>query len=177
MGAGHIDAVTAATPLGLMKFEHKSTEIMPLLIGNTGGSLGETAAIVILICGAYLAFRRYLNWRLPVSIFATVAAVTAVLHQVDPVRYASPMFMLFSGGLVLGAVFMATDMVTAPVTNSGRWIFGAGVGVLVVIIRVWGGLPEGVMFAILLMNALVPSINRVTHPRAFGAVKAAKVMS
>ena len=168
MGAGDIDAVTAPTPLGLMKFEHEPTEILPLLFGNTGGSLGETAAIVILLCGAYLAIRGYLNWRIPASVLGTVAVFAAVLHQIDAARFASAPFMLLSGGLMLGAVFMATDMVTAPVTNAGRWIFGAGIGVLVVIIRVWGGLPEGVMFAILLMNALVPFINRVTQPRAFG---------
>lgn len=168
MAARDIDAVTAPTPLGLMKFEHEPTEILPLLFGNTGGSLGETAAIVILLCGAYLAIRGYLNWRIPAAIFGSVALFAGVLHQVDPARFASAPFMLFSGGLMLGAVFMATDMVTAPVTNAGRWIFGAGIGVLVVIIRVWGGLPEGVMFAILLMNALVPFINRVTQPRAFG---------
>ena len=168
MAARDIDAVTAPTPLGLMKFEHEPTEVLPLLFGNTGGSLGETAAVVILLCGAYLAIRGYLNWRIPASILGTVAVFAAVLHQIDASRYASAPFMLFSGGLVLGAVFMATDMVTAPVTNAGRWIFGAGIGVLVVIIRVWGGLPEGVMFAILLMNALVPFINRVTQPRAFG---------
>jgi len=172
-----VDALTAATPLGLMKFEHKPTGILPLLTGNTGGSLGETAAIVILICGAYLALRGYLNWRIPASIFVTVAAAASLLHQIDPVRYASAAFMIFSGGLVLGAVFMATDMVTAPVTNTGRWIFGAGIGLLVVVIRVWGGLPEGVMFAILLMNALVPFINRITQPRAFGAHGSPRVTS
>ena len=177
MSPGVVDAVTAATPLGLMKFEHTPTEILPLLIGNTGGSLGETAGIVILLCGAYLAIRGYLNWRIPVSIFATVAVLASVLHGMDPVRYASALFMIFSGGLVLGAVFMATDMVTAPVTNTGRWIFGAGIGLLVVVIRVWGGLPEGVMFAILLMNALVPFLNRVTQPRVFGARTAKRVMS
>lgn len=177
MSAGSVDAVTAATPLGLMKFEHQPTEIVPLLLGNTGGSLGETAAIVILVCGAYVAIRGYLNWRIPISIFATVAVAASVLHQIDPARYASAPFMLLSGGLVLGAVFMATDMVTAPVTNSGRWIFGSAIGILVVVIRVWGGLPEGVMFAILLMNALVPFINRVTQPRAFGARVTTRVTS
>lgn len=162
------DAVTAATPLGLMKFEREGTGLWPLMLGNTGGSLGETAGILILLCGGYLAWRGYLNWRIPVSILTTVAAFAAVLHQVDAARYASPPFMLFSGGLMLGAVFMATDMVTAPVTNAGRWIFGVGIGLLVVVIRVWGGLPEGVMYAILLMNALVPAINRATQPRVFG---------
>lgn len=159
--------VTAATPLGAMKFEHASTPIMPLLLGTTGGSLGETCAVLILLCGAYLAWRRFLNWRTPVSILLTVAALSIVLHAVDA-KYPGPLFELFSGGLVLGAVYMATDMVTSPVTNKGRWIFGAGIGALVVIIRNWGGLPEGVMYAILLMNAAVPFINRATQPRVFG---------
>ena len=163
----HVDAVTAATPLGLMKFEAKGTALFDLLIGNTGGSLGETSALLILLCGGYLALRRYLNWRIPASIFATVAAFAAILHAANP-TYPGPLFMLLSGGLMLGAVFMATDMVTAPVTNGGKWLFGLGIGVLVVVIRVWGGLPEGVMYAILLMNALVPFINRATQPRVFG---------
>ena len=162
------DAVTAATPLGAMKFEHQGTRLTDLVLGTTGGSLGETAALLILLCGAYLALRGYLNWRIPASILATVALFAGALHQIDAARYASAPFMLFSGGLMLGAVFMATDMVTAPVTNGGRWLFGIGIGLLVVIIRTWGGLPEGVMYAILLMNALVPFINRVTQPRVFG---------
>lgn len=169
MRANAADAITAATPLGLMKFEHKGTALVDLLLGTTGGSLGETAGLLILVCGAYLAWRRYLNWRIPVSIFITVAAFAGVLHAIDPARYPTALFMLFSGGLMLGAVYMATDMVTAPVTNGGRWIFGAGIGLLVVVIRVWGGLPEGVMYAILLMNAVVPFINRATQPRPFGA--------
>jgi electron transport complex protein RnfD len=161
------DAVTSATPLGLLKFEGKSTEVMQLVLGTTGGSTGETAALVILACGAYLAWRRYLNWRLPVSILLTVALLSSVIHLVDPTR-PDALFMLFSGGLMLGAVYMATDMVTSPITNQGRWVFGVGVGVLVVVIRIWGGLPEGVMYAILFMNALVPFINRATQPRVFG---------
>jgi Na+-translocating ferredoxin:NAD+ oxidoreductase subunit D len=161
------DAVTAATPLGLMKFEHRGSGLLDLMLGTTSGSLGETAGLLILVCGGYLAWRGYLNWRIPVSILFTVAAFAAALHAVDA-RFPSASFMLFSGGLMLGAVFMATDMVTAPVTNRGRWLFGAGIGMLVVIIRVWGGLPEGVMYAILLMNALVPFINQVTQPRPFG---------
>jgi electron transport complex protein RnfD len=168
MRADAPDVVTAATPLGLWKFEQKPTETWDLLIGNTGGSLGETAAIVILLAGAYLAARQYLNWRTPVSIFLTVALFSGILYLVNPARFASPAFMLLSGGLVIGAVYMATDMVTSPVTNTGRWLFGIGVGVLVVVIRVWGGLPEGVMYAILLMNAMVPFINRATQPRIFG---------
>jgi electron transport complex protein RnfD len=162
------DVITSATPLGLMKFEHKPTALWDLMIGTTGGSLGETAGILILLCGAFLAVRGFLNWRIPVSIIATVAVFSGALHSIDPVRYGSALFMVFSGGLLLGAVFMATDMVTAPVTNSGRWIFGTGIGVLVVVIRLWGGLPEGVMYAILLMNATVPFINRATQPTPFG---------
>ena len=171
------DAVTSATPLGLMKFEHQGTPVLDLVLGTTGGSLGETAGLLILACGAYLAFRGFLNWRIPAAVLGTVALFAAVLHSVDSARFASPMFMLFSGGLMLGAVFMATDMVTAPVTNAGRWIFGAGIGALVVIIRVWGGLPEGVMYAILLMNALVPFINRFTQPRVFGSSVGREVAS
>jgi Na+-translocating ferredoxin:NAD+ oxidoreductase subunit D len=171
MRADAPDVVTAATPLGLWKFEQKPTGVLDLFLGNTGGSLGETAAVVILLGGAYLAARQYLNWRVPVAIFATVAAFAGILHVISP-RFPSAPFMLFSGGLVLGAVYMATDMVTSPVTNLGRWVFGIGVGVLVVVIRVWGGLPEGVMYAILLMNAAVPFINHATQPRVFGARRA-----
>ena len=160
-------AVTSATPLGLLKFEAKGTEIASLILGNRGGSVGETAALIILACGAYLALRNYLNWRIPASILATVAVLSAILHAVDPHR-PDALFMLFSGGLMLGAIYMATDMVTSPVTNGGRWVFGVGIGILVVVIRVWGGLPEGVMYAILFMNALVPFINRATQPRVFG---------
>jgi len=167
MRADAPDAITAATPLGLWKFEAKATSLVDLLLGNTGGSLGETAALVILLGGAYLAWRGYLNWRVPASIFATVAVLSGILHAVNA-RYPAAPFMLLSGGLVLGAVYMATDMVTSPVTNRGRWVFGLGIGILVVVIRVWGGLPEGVMYAILLMNAFVPFINRATQPRVFG---------
>ena len=177
MHAHAVDAVTSATPLGLMKFEHTGTHLLPLVLGARGGSLGETAGLLILLCGGYLALRGFLNWRIPVSILATVAVFAGILHTLDTARYPSAPFMLFSGGLMLGAVFMATDMVTAPVTNGGRWVFGAGIGLMVVIIRVWGGLPEGVMYAILLMNAVVPFINRVTQPRVFGTRRRAEVAS
>ncbi len=161
------DTVTAATPLGLMKFEHTGTALLDLAIGRTGGCIGETSALLILACGVLLALKRYLDWRIPAAVFASTALLSGVLHAVDA-RYPGPLFMLFSGGLVLGAVYMATDMVTSPVTRRGAWIFGAGIGALVVVIRVWGGLAEGVMYAILLMNALVPFINRATQPRVFG---------
>ncbi len=168
------DAITSATPLGLLKFEAKGTPLADLVLGTTGGSLGETAALVILAGGVYLAVRGYLNWRIPISILLTVTLVSALMHLVDAQKPDAP-FMLFSGGLMLGAVYMATDLVTSPVTNGGRWLFGIGVGLLVVVIRVWGGLPEGVMYAILFMNALVPFINRATQPRVFGTrLKAAQ---
>ncbi len=162
------DAMSGATPLGLLKFEHTPTASWDLVLGTTGGSLGETAGLVILVCGLYLALRRHLEWRIPAAIFATTALLAVVFHGLDPARYPGPVFTLFSGGLMLGAVYMATDMATSPVTHRGCWIFGAGIGVLVIVIRFWGGLSEGVMYAILLMNALVPFINRATQPRVFG---------
>ena len=174
-GARATDAITAATPLGLFKFEHQLTATGSLFFGNVGGSLGETSALLILLCGGWLALRRFLDWRIPTSILATVALFQGALHWADPARYATPLFMLCSGGLMLGAVFMATDMVTAPVTKLGRWVFGATIGVVVVVIRVWGGLPEGVMYAILLSNALAPVIDRATQPRVFGARRARMV--
>jgi electron transport complex protein RnfD len=171
MGGGKaVDVVTTATPLGLMKFEHTTTSVGALAFGNVPGSLGETSALVILLCGAYLASRNYLNWRIPVSILLTVAAFSGLLHLINA-KYPPAGFMVFSGGLMLGAVYMATDMVTSPVTTLGAWLFGLGVGLLVVLIRIWGGLPEGVMYAILIMNALVPSLNRLTQPRVFGTTR------
>jgi electron transport complex protein RnfD len=160
-------AVTSATPLGLLKFEGKGTALTDLVVGSTSGSLGETAALVILAGGIYLAWRGYLDWRIPVSVIATVMALSAILHFVDATK-PDALFMVFSGGLMLGAVYMATDMVTSPIANLGKWVFGVGIGILVVVIRVWGGLPEGVMYAILFMNALTPFINRATQPRVFG---------
>lgn len=166
-----VDGVTEATPLGLMKFEGEVTETASLLFGTTGGSIGETAALLILLGGLWLAAKRYLDWRIPVATLGTVAVLAALLHAIDP-TYPTPQFMLLSGGLMLGAWYMATDLVTSPVTTKGRWIFGAGIGALVVLIRVWGGLPEGVMYAILLMNALVPFLDRATQPKPFGAASA-----
>jgi electron transport complex protein RnfD len=168
MSPNTADLVTAATPLGAWKFEQTGTEVLDLLIGRTGGSLGETSALLILALGIFLAVKNYLDWRIPTSILLTVAVFSGLLFLIDGSRFTSPMFMLFSGGLMLGAVYMATDMVTSPVTTRGAWIYGIGIGLLVVLIRVWGGLPEGVMYAILLMNALVPFINRATQPRVFG---------
>lgn len=162
-----VDAMTTATPLGMMKFQHMHTDIVNLFFGNIAGSLGETCAAAILLGGIYLVVRKCLNWRIPVSIFATVFVFAFILNQTNP-KYPTPLFQLLSGGLMLGAVFMATDMVTSPITNIGCWIFGIGIGIFVVVIRLFGGLPEGVMYAILLMNAVTPSINRYTQPKIYG---------
>lgn len=165
------DAMSGATPLGLMKFEQTTTPSWELILGTTSGSLGETSGLIILLCGLFLAARKHLDWRIPASILGSVALACTLLHGFDSAHYPSPLFMLFSGGLMLGAIFMATDMVTSPVTHKGCWIFGVGIGLLVVVIRIWGGLSEGVMYAILLMNAFVPFINRATQPRTFGALE------
>ncbi len=163
------DVATGATPLGIMKFadEPVVAPISDLLLGTTMGSLGETSAILILIGGLYLAWRGHLNWHIPASILVSAFAVSGLFY-VTGVSDFPPLFMLFSGGMMLGAFYMATDMVTSPVSTKGCWIFGFGIGFLTVVIRIWGGLPEGVMYSILLMNALVPFINRASQPRLFG---------
>jgi electron transport complex protein RnfD len=165
-----VDAATEATPLGNLKFADDPviTPLSDLLLGTINGSLGETSAVLLLLGGVYLAIRGHLNWHIPVSIFVTVYALSGLFHTIGISQF-PPLFMLFSGGLMLGAIYMATDMVTSPVTNKGCWLYGVGIGILVVVIRIWGGLPEGVMYAILLMNALVPFINRATQPRKFGS--------
>jgi electron transport complex protein RnfD len=163
-----IDATTSATPLGMLKFDQQLTPLADLAFGTIGGSLGETSGLLLLLGGVYLWVRRDLDWRIPVSILLTVIVFSACLNLVDAVRFPTPLFSVFSGGLLLGAIYMATDPVTSPVTPRGAWIFGIGVGVLVMLIRVFGGLPEGVMYAILLMNAATPLIDRYTQPRVFG---------
>lgn len=169
------DAVTTATPLNLMKFEHRATELPDLFLGSVAGSLGETSALAILLGFAWLLLRRACDWRIPVAVVGTVAALSGILWAVAPDRYPSPAFMLLSGGLLFGAVYMATDPVTSPLAPRGIWIFGFGIGALVVLIRLWGGLPEGVMYAILLMNAAAPLIERATQPKAFGRGRSAEV--
>jgi len=163
-----VDAVSTATPLAQMKFEQDPTPLTELLVGHTSGSLGETCAALLLLAGGYLIYRRIINWRIPVAILLSVAIPTAILYFIDPVEYPSPAFMVLAGGLLLGTVYMATDPVTSPLTSKGIWIFGVGIGLLVVLIRVWGGLPEGVMYAILLMNATTPIINRFVKTNVYG---------
>lgn len=162
------DAISSATPLGLMKFQQQGTGLSQLLIGNTSGSLGETSGLLLMLGGVYLWLRRDLDWRIPVGIFAAAGLFSLILFTQDGARFPSPFFTLFSGGLLLGAIYMATDPVTSPLTPRGAWIFGAGIGLLVVLIRVFGGFPEGMMYSILLMNAATPLIDRYTQPRVFG---------
>ncbi len=168
MQAPPVDGVSTATPLGLMKFEGVPTPLADLVLGNTAGSLGETCGLLIVVCGAIMAVRRIFDWRIPVAILLAVVVFSGLVWALDREGSPSPQFMLGSGGLLFGAVYMATDPVTSPVTPRGAWIFGIGVGLLVVLIRVWGGLPEGVMYAILLMNAATPLIDRISQPRGFG---------
>jgi len=163
-----VDGISGATPLAAMKFEGQLSAISEMFWGSTSGSLGETGAVWLLLGGLYLALRGFLNWRIPVGIFATVFLLSAGLQAIDPVKFAPPLFHLFGGGLMLGAIYMATDPVSSPITQKGCWWFAFGIGLLVVVIRNFGGLPEGVMYAILLMNGLTPLINRVTHRRIYG---------
>ena len=162
------DAVSSATPLGLAKFSNEITSMFSLLTGNVGGCIGETSSLLLILCGLWLAFRKVYEWRLPVSTLLSVALFSGILHLIKPDAYPGPLFMLLSGGLLFGAVYMVTDPVSTPVTTKGAWIFGFGVGFLVVLIRLFGGLPEGVMYAILLMNAATPYINQYTQSRQFG---------
>jgi electron transport complex protein RnfD len=164
-----VDFVSGASPLALYKFEHVTTPPLDLFTGMTSGSVGETSALLILVCGAYLAARRMLDWRIPAGVLAAAYFSAGALHLFDAQRYPDPLFMLLSGGLMLGAVFMATDMVGSPVTPLGVWLYGALIGVLTIVIRVFGGLPEGVMYAILLGNAATPLIEAATQPRVYGA--------
>ncbi len=162
------DAVSGATPLSAWKFEGVATSSTDLLMGVTSGSLGETSAALILIGGAWLIIRRAMNWRIPAAILATVFIFSGAFFLYRPEAYPSPLFMLLSGGLMLGAMFMATDMVGSPMTNRGCVLYGILIGALVVVIRIWGGMPEGVMYAILLGNAVSPHIDRAVQPTVYG---------
>ena len=180
IGSG-IDAVTTATPLGEMKTAVMLTGHLPDLatsgfghyfLGNMGGCLGEVSALALLLGGLFLIFKKVISWHTPVSFLGTVIVLSGIFWLVDPSKYPNPLFHLVTGGLILGAFFMATDMVTSPVTQRGMLIFGCGCGLLTVLIRLFGGYPEGVSFAILLMNAATPLIDRYTRPKIYGQVAA-----
>ena len=178
-GFATADAVTGATPLALVKEAVKNGQAVGdalssagfstgnLILGNMGGSLGEVAAIGLLLGFAYMLIRKIISWHIPVAIFATVIVFSGILNLADPAQFAGPVFHLFTGGLMLGAIFMATDYVTSPMTHKGMLIYGVGIGLLTVIIRVFGAYPEGMSFAILIMNGFTPLINRYCKPRRF----------
>ncbi len=167
--SSYLDAETAATPLAMLKGHFGQLPLhTDLFMGNMGGSLGEISALALLLGGVYLLLTRTITWHIPVSILVTVFAFTGILHLVNPAEYAAPLTHLLTGGLLLGAIFMATDYVTSPMTRVGQIIFGVGIGVITVVIRSWGAYPEGVSFAILIMNAVTPLINTYVKPQRFG---------
>jgi len=176
---GYTDAVTGATPLGLLSEGVKNGESvsaimdkvpshMQMFYGHMGGSMGEVAALALIIGGIYLLWKKIITWHIPVSILLTVVIFTGILWLADPMKYADPVFHLLTGGLMLGAIYMATDYVTSPMTHKGMIIYGIGIGIITVLIRTFGAYPEGVSFAILIMNAFVPLLNLYIKPRRFG---------
>ena len=164
-----LDVTTGATPLGILK--EGGAEALPqawdMFLGHMGGSLGEVSALAILIGAIYLLCKKIITWHIPVAFIGTAAIFSAILWLVDPTQYIDPLTTILTGGIMLGACFMATDMVTSPMAKSGQLIFGVGCGLLTIIIRNWGSYPEGVSFAILLMNSVTPLINRWCKPRRF----------
>jgi len=182
IGTSGVDAVTTATPLAILKegvkngqpvfeiFKNLPTNL-DLFLGNISGSLGEISVAALLIGGLFMLIRKIITWHIPVSVLISAAIFSGIFWMIDPARYADPIFHLMTGGLVLGAFFMATDMVTSPMNPKAQIVFGVGIGVLTILIRVWGAYPEGVSFAILIMNALVPLLNRFIKPKRFGEVK------
>lgn len=176
---GYADAVTGATPLGILSEGIKNGEAvsslmdkipshMQMFYGRMGGSMGEVAAAALILGGIFLLWRKIITWHIPVSVLVTVVIFTGILWLINPDKYADPVFHLLTGGLMLGAIFMATDYVTSPMTHKGMIIYGAGIGIITVLIRNWGAYPEGVSFAILIMNAFVPLLNMYVKPRRFG---------
>ena len=174
----YTDATTAATPLNLMKQiaggNLEALKDLPssfdLLIGNNGGCLGEVSALALLLGLAYMLWKKIITWHIPISILATVFVFSGIMHLVDQELYVSPVLQLLTGGLMLGAIFMATDYVTSPMSKKGMLIYGVCIGLLTVIIRLFGAYPEGMSFAILIMNAFTPLINTYCKPKRFGEV-------
>jgi electron transport complex protein RnfD len=178
-GFATVDAVTGATPLGYVKEGLANGKLVPDLLSNIpshmemfygrmGGSMGEIATAALLLGFVYLLVRKVITWHIPISIFATITVFTGILWSINPEEYMNPLFHLITGGVMLGAIFMATDYVTSPMSVKGMWIYGIGIGVITVLIRVFGAYPEGVSFAILIMNAFVPLINTYIKPKRFG---------
>ncbi|MBQ7421879.1 MAG: RnfABCDGE type electron transport complex subunit D [Prevotella sp.] len=181
--ASYVDAETGATPLAIMKQAIKAGDAsildqlpgsVDLLLGNHGnafgaGTLGEVCAIALLLGLAYMLWKKIITWHIPVAIIGTVFVFSGLLHLANPV-YANPVQEILSGGLMLGAIFMATDYVTSPMTHKGQLIYGIAIGFLTIVIRNWGSYPEGMSFAILIMNAFTPLINTYVKPKRFGEI-------
>jgi len=175
------DAVTGPTPLGILKESGRQTleqvgdmQFLDMVLGNRGGAFGEVCTAALLLGAIYLIARKVIDFATPLSILLTVYIFTGICHLINPAMYISPQYHLVYGGLILGAFFMATDMVTTPMTIRGKILFGVGVGLITVVIRLWGAYPEGVSFAILIMNAFTPLINKAFKPKVFGVVKPSK---
>ena len=175
----YLDAISGETALGTLKegvrngdaisqIMDKVPSYMDMFYGFMGGSFGEISAGLLILGGLFLLIKKVISWHIPVSIILTVAIFTGIFWQIDPTKYADPLFHLLTGGIILGAFFMATDYVSSPMSNWGKIIFGIGIGALTIIIRLWGAYPEGVSFAILIMNAFVPLIDRAFKPKLFG---------
>lgn len=175
----YLDASTGATPLGIVKEAVRNGEMVPdimqqvpdhmqLFMGQMGGSLGEVSALALLLGFGWMLYRKIITWHIPVFVIISIAAFTGILWLVDPLKNASPLFHILTGGVMLGAIYMATDLVTSPMTRTGMIIYAVGIGIITVVIRVFGAYPEGVSFAILIMNAAVPLINRYIKPKRFG---------
>jgi Na+-translocating ferredoxin:NAD+ oxidoreductase subunit D len=178
-GTGYMDAVTGATPLAVIKEGLKNGESLnqlmekipssfQMFLGKMGGSMGEVAAFALLLGFFYLLYKKIITWHIPVSIVVTIVLFTGILWIINPEKNADPMFHILSGGILLGAIFMATDYVTSPMNKTAMIIYGIGIGILTIIIRVFGAYPEGVSFAILIMNAFVPLMNTYIKPKRFG---------
>lgn len=166
----YTDAQTGATVLSLMNEGalDQLPSFVDMIIGHMSGSLGEVSAIALLIGFAFMLWKKIITWHIPVSILATVFVFTGLLHLINPVAYASPFIHLLSGGLLLGSIFMATDYVTSPMSKNGMIVYGVGIGLLTAVIRIFGSYPEGMSFAILIMNAFTPLINSYIKPKHFG---------
>ena len=171
-----IDTTTFATPLANLKFHNAAalgtlTPLKDLFWGNIGGCLGETSAFCLLLGGLFLLYRRIIDWRIPLGIILSLSAFSGLFWIATPGKYANPLFHVLAGGLLFGAIFMATDLVTSPVVPLATWIYSLGIGFIVGLIRLFGGYPEGVMYSILIMNAFVPLLNHYIQPRILGETK------
>jgi electron transport complex protein RnfD len=178
-GSDQLDAISSATTLGHLKTElgrgvplatasSDADSLWQLSLGQASGSLGETSALLLLLGGLFLIYKRIITWHIPLAMLGTLTLLATFFHLLDPQNYVGPLTHLMSGAAIMGAFFIATDLVTSPVSVRGQLLFGAGVGLLVYAIRTWAGYPEGVAFAVMLMNACTPLIDHYLKPRIYG---------